>query len=309
MLHSVVSHPLTDRHKLVYFRLVETTLLLKNIEPEILQKLDFIFEIFGRNQNYIDDKSIEKLLVLAENRNDLNILKVLVKNLKLHSKSIIGFISTYSWEVFQDSLMNKSLQPKFENILNSCDLIKVFSVEFFFSILKEFIFLKEMFTIEMNALQVNQVSYQIFKLSILPILSDKNSFESVKNENKLCYFKLAETILLFKKNADKEIEEKFDFIFELLGKNQRYIQNELIETLLTTTESQKDLDFTKLFLKYVKLQVPALVRLLSTYDWDLLKESLLDESIKPSFKNIEKNCELIKVFMIKFLRTIYEFYF
>ena len=83
----------------------------------------------------------------------------------------------------------------------------------------------------------------------------------------------------------------------------------MIETLLTTTESQKDLDFTKLFLKYVKLQVPALVRLLSTYDWDLLKESLLDESIKPSFKNIEKNCELIKVFMIKFLRTIMNFIF
>jgi hypothetical protein len=162
-----------------------------------------------------------------------------------------------------------------------------------------------MFTVEMNALQVNQVSYQIFKLSILPILSDKNSFESIKNENKLCYFKLAETILLFKKNGDKEIEEKFDFVFELLGKNQRYFKNQSIEKLLITIESQKDLDFLKLFLKYVKLQVPALVRLLSTYDWDVLKESLLDKSIKPSFKNIAKNCELIKVFMIEFfLRTI-----
>jgi hypothetical protein len=136
MLRSVVSHPLNERHKLVYFKLVETILLLKNIEPEILQKLDFIFETFGRNQNYIDDKSIEELLVLAEKRNDLNILKLLVKNLKLHSKSLIGLISTYTWEVFQDSLMYKSLQPKFENILNSCVLIKVFSVEICFYFIK-----------------------------------------------------------------------------------------------------------------------------------------------------------------------------
>jgi hypothetical protein len=109
-----------------YFVSAETLLLFKGINLEIDSKFDSVFELIGRNQIEIGNQQIEKLLGLVENKNDLSFLKSFLRHVKLQAPVLVQLITKYNWSELQESLLNKSLEPLFENILNSCELIKVF---------------------------------------------------------------------------------------------------------------------------------------------------------------------------------------
>jgi hypothetical protein len=110
---------------LAYFESAETLLLFKGINLEIDSKFDSVFELIGRNQIEIGNHLIEKLLGLVENKNDLSFLKSFLRHVKLQAPVLVQLITKYNWNELQESLLNKSLQPLFENIPNSCELIKV----------------------------------------------------------------------------------------------------------------------------------------------------------------------------------------
>ena len=110
---------------IAYFESAETLLLFKGINLEIDSKFDSVFELIGRNQIEIGNHLIEKLLGLVENKNDLSFLKSFLRHVKLQAPVLVQLITKYNWNELQESLLNKSLQPLFENIPNSCELIKV----------------------------------------------------------------------------------------------------------------------------------------------------------------------------------------
>lgn len=101
--------------------------------------------------------------------------------------------------------------------------------------------------------------------------------------------------MFFKNTADPIVHEKFECVFEILGRNQIYTDNSFVEKLLDSIGETRDINLLKCFLMHVKVQLNTLYQLIITHSWDTLKESLLKKSLEPKFENISNSCALIKV--------------